>query len=114
MTERKRVILKHCQTKFPCLVQAEDIIQQYRTFFKMRDLSAFLDWMTAQLSNKHSPLHSHSKRIRKDLSAVKNSLTMSFHNGLLEGHINRLKFLKRMMYGWANPDLLEKCVLYQP
>ena len=114
LTEKKRAILKYCQTKFPCLVQAEDIIQQYRTFFKMRDLSAFLDWMTAQLSNKHSPLHSHSKGIRKDLSAVKNALTMPFHNGLLEGHINRLKFLKRMMYGRANPDLLEKRVLYRP
>ncbi|WP_100330114.1 hypothetical protein [Bacillus xiapuensis] len=29
LTERKRAILKHCQTKFPCLVQAADIIQQY-------------------------------------------------------------------------------------
>ncbi|WP_157843121.1 hypothetical protein [Bacillus sp. FJAT-42315] len=56
LIEEKRAILKHCQTNFPCLVQAEDIIQQYRTFFKRRDLSAFLDWMTAQLSNKHSPL----------------------------------------------------------
>lgn len=35
-----------------------------------------------------------------------------FSNGLLEGHVNRLKMIKRMMYGRAKLDLLEIRVLY--
>ena len=34
-------------------------------------------------------------------------------NGLVEGHVNRLKFIKRMMYGRANFDMLRKRVLLQ-
>ena len=35
-------------------------------------------------------------------------ITMSLSNGPVEGHINRLKMLKRQMYGRAKLDLLER------
>ncbi|WP_317633681.1 hypothetical protein [Lysinibacillus capsici] len=69
--------------------------------------------MKKQLSNKRSPLHSHSIGIRIDLAAVKNAITSPYSNGLLEGQVNRLKWIKRMMYGRAKPDLLEKRMQYR-
>lgn len=69
--------------------------------------------MKKQLSNKRSPLHSQSIGIRIDLAAVKNAITSPYSNGLLEGQVNRLKWIKRMMYGRAKPDLLEKRMQYR-
>jgi transposase len=52
--------------------------------------------------------------LRQDFSAVYNALSMVWSNGQVDGQINRLKFVKRMMYGRANFDLLRKRFLYQP
>jgi transposase len=43
---------------------------------------------------------------------VKAALTLEWSNGQTEGHINRLKLLKRQMYGRAGFDLL-RCRLLQ-
>lgn len=69
--------------------------------------------MKKQLSNKLSPLYRHSNGIRIDLPAVKNAITSPYSNGLLEGQVNRLKWIKRMMYGRAKPGLLEKRMQYR-
>jgi transposase len=51
--------------------------------------------------------------IHRDVAAVANALSLPWSNGPVEGHINRLKFIKQMMYGRANFDLLRKRVLLQ-
>jgi len=38
-------------------------------------------------------------------------LTASYSSGAVEGHVNRIKMIKRQMYGRANPDLLHKRIL---
>jgi len=40
--------------------------------------------------------------------AVKAGMTLPWSNGPVEGQINRLKMLKRQMYGRANIDLLSQ------
>ena len=47
-----------------------------------------------------------AKGLRQDLAAVRNAVTMEWSNGQTEGQVNRLKMLKRQMYGRANFDLL--------
>jgi|GEM_PF-4901630 len=45
--------------------------------------------------------------IRRDYAAVKAGPTLEWSNGPTEGHVNRLKQVKRQMYGRANLDLLK-------
>jgi len=49
--------------------------------------------------------------LRRDLEAVKLSITKPWSNGPIEGHINRLKAIKRQMYGRAGFELLKARVL---
>jgi transposase len=42
--------------------------------------------------------------LRRDIDAVKNAIELPWSNGQAEGQINRLKMLKRAMYGRAGPD----------
>ena len=50
--------------------------------------------------------------IRLDQAAVEAALTLPYSNGQVEGQVNRLKLIKRSMYGRANFDLLKARVLY--
>ncbi len=51
-------------------------------------------------------------RIEQDYAAVRAAFETEWSNGQNEGQINRLKLLKRQMYGRANFDLLRQRVLY--
>ena len=51
--------------------------------------------------------------VQKDKDAVLAGLTLPWSNGPLEGNVNRLKLIKRSMYGRAEFDLLKVRVLYQ-
>jgi transposase len=49
--------------------------------------------------------------LERDHAAVYEAVAQSLSNGRTEGHVNRLKFLKRQMYGRASFDLLRLRVL---
>ena len=59
-------------------------------------------------------LNSFATKIEHDLAAVTAGLTQPWNSGPMEGHVNRIKMLKRQMYGRANLDLLRKRVLISP
>jgi len=52
-----------------------------------------------------------AQSLRADLPAVRAAFKLPWSNGQTEGHVNRLKFLKRQMYGRANIGLLRLRVL---
>ena len=56
-------------------------------------------------------MRSFAASLRSDLPAVRAAFRLSWSNGQTEGHVNRLKFLKRQMYGRASIELLRRRVL---
>jgi transposase len=52
--------------------------------------------------------------MKKDNEAIKSALSSQWSNGQTEGQVNRLKLLKRQMYGRANFDLLTSRFLHPP
>jgi transposase len=50
--------------------------------------------------------------LRADLEAVRAGLECEWSNRQVEGHVHRLKLVKRQMYGQAKLDLLRARVLY--
>jgi len=51
------------------------------------------------------------RTLKQDLSAIEAAVTEPWSNGPVEGHINRLKTLKRQMYGRAGIELLRARLL---
>jgi transposase len=68
-------------------------------------------WATHAESSPVSELRGFAKGLRKDWAAVTAGLTVPYSSGAVEGHVNRIKMIKRQMYGRAKPDLLRKRVL---
>jgi transposase len=57
-------------------------------------------------------LRNFAQSLMRDYDAVKAALTFEWSNGPVEGQVNRLKLIKRPMYGRAEFDLLRQRVLY--
>jgi transposase len=68
-------------------------------------------WIAAVGADDLPGLHSFATGLRRDHAAVVNGLTLPFSSGAVEGNVNRIKMLKRQMYGRAMFDLLRKRVL---
>ena len=64
----------------------------------------------AQQSGLHA-MQRFARTLRRDIDAVRNSITEQWSNGQTEGQINRLKTMKRAMYGRAGPELLRARML---
>jgi len=73
-----------------------------------RDLQS---WMAAATATGDPALRSFVTGLRSDQDAVTAGLTLPWSSGAVEGHVNRIKMLKRQMYGRASPDLLRRRVL---
>jgi transposase len=68
-------------------------------------------WLAQAAAIELAGLRSFVKGIQHDQDAVAAGLTLPWNSGLVEGHVNRIKMLKRQMFGRANIDLLRKRVL---
>lgn len=71
-------------------------------------------WLQAVTSSHLSHLKSFVAGIQRDYDAVRAAFTLPWSNGQVEGQVNRLKFIKRQMYGRAKFDLLRLRVLHPP
>ena len=68
-------------------------------------------WMTEASASGIEALARFAQGLQEDLAAVTAGRTLPWSNGPVEGHINRLKLLKRQGYGRADVGLLRQRVL---
>jgi transposase len=68
-------------------------------------------WITAVEADDQPDLHSFTRGLKHDYDAVRNGLTLPWNSGTVEGNVNRLKMIKRQMYGRATFTFLRKRVL---
>jgi transposase len=69
-------------------------------------------WLSSAEASRLPEFQSFAKGIQQDKAAVLAGLTLPWSQGPLEGHVNRLKLLKRSMYGRAKLPLLRARVLH--
>ena len=72
-------------------------------FFRETDASTISLWIEEA---DETPLRTFARGLFSDLRAIRAAIELPWRNGPTEGHINRLKTLKRQMYGRAGFDLL--------
>ncbi|MFF9363563.1 transposase [Streptomyces griseoluteus] len=72
-----------------------------RAFGKMRQLQGdqLPQWIKAVRADDLPSLHTFVNGLERDLAAVTAGLTLPWSSGVVEGHVNRIKMIKRQMYG---------------
>ena len=85
---------------------------QFREIVRQQKADAWDEWLAqATAPEAVKELKSFAEGLKKDEPAVRAALEMEWSNGQVEGQVNRLKLIKRQMFGRANFDLLRKRVL---
>jgi transposase len=79
---------------------------RFRGILRSRDTQKLDVWLNDARQSSVYGLQRFVRTLRQDLDAVRNALTDRWSNGQTEGQINRLKTLKRAMYGRASAELL--------
>ncbi|MCA1670528.1 MAG: ISL3 family transposase [Thermomicrobia bacterium] len=115
-TDEEQATLAQLPTLHP---EVAAVISRWESFAAMfRDRSGehpgcqLEQWMTEAAGTNVPELTAFVTKLRQDASAVVAALTLPYSQGQTEGRVNRLKLIKRSMYGRAKFDLLRQRVLY--
>ncbi len=93
------------------LRQAHELAQDFIRIVRQRLTAELEPWLRAVIKNRIPELSGFARSMEKDKKAVLAALALPWSNGQVEGHVNRLKLIKRQMYGRAHFDLLRVRVL---
>ncbi|SDB74226.1 Transposase [Agrobacterium fabrum] len=89
---------------FPPLLRS--FAMRFRGIFRGRTSAKLDQWVDDAIHSGLAFLARFARVLRRDIDAVCNAIDLPWSNGQAEGKINRLKTIKRAMYGRAGPELL--------
>jgi transposase len=84
---------------FPALQAIVEPFQAFAAMVREKRAADFADWLWTASHSACTALKQFARGFERDEAAVRAALSSHWNNGQCEGQINRLKFLKRQMYG---------------
>src|SRR5699024_8268615 len=111
--ERERDIINRVLKQYPTIQPVYAFIASFRDTIARRDQTGFVKLILYE-KKRENPLTKHFiRRLLSDFKPTLNALEYTESNGFVEGNVNRLKTLKRMMYGRAGFGLLRQRMIYR-
>jgi transposase len=112
-SSEKQTFLAALRRLWPELDPSVALVQEFRRMVHDREYASLEAWVElAQEKTIVPEVRGFASRLRKDWPAVTEAVKGVWSNGQVEGQINRLKLIKRQMYGRAGLDLLRQRVLH--
>jgi transposase len=94
------------------IAQVHTLAQQFQQMICCRRAAQLAPWLTACMESKVPDLRTFAISLQQDYDAVHAALREAWSSGQVEGHVTRVKCIKRRMYGRAKFDLLRQHILY--
>jgi transposase len=107
---QKTYLTSLCQAD-PTICQTYELVQEFASMLRERQGERLDTWLQKVEQQGISELQSFAQGLLRDYGAVKAGLTLEWSQGAVEGHVHRLKLLKRQAYGRASFQMLRKRVL---
>ena len=108
VSDWKTVVSSH-----PKLEITINLAREFSRMVKEHQMEELGNWLTIASQSEEPVWRNFAEGLKQDHDAIQAALSERWSNGPTEGHINRLKCLKRQMYGRAKDDLLRKRALWQ-
>jgi transposase len=99
LSKADAITVARIEASVPTLVTSRDLTERFAEMVRHGRAEQLPDWLTEA---ETGALSSFARGLRADTDAVTAGLREPWSNGQTEGQINRLKTLKRQMYGRAN------------
>ena len=101
-------LLARLRAAAPILAEAVKLAEEFAALVRGRKPKLLDPWLQRAQDSAVPALQRFAKRLSSDYDAVRAAVTLAWSNGQVEGQINRLKTIKRQMYGRASLNLLER------
>ncbi len=106
--DEDELLLTQIIAQNPDLAEAIDLNQDFAQLVRNREPEQLDPWLTRAVQSNLEAKGRFALSLGEDYKAVKAGVTLEWSNGQVEGQINRLKMLKRQMYGRASIKLLSQ------
>lgn len=113
LTAEQRLFVDQLIGLCPDIGKIKDLAVNFRRMIKRQEAGQFEKWLTNARLSAITEFRSFAEGLKKDQHTILEALRFPWSNGQVEGQINRLKMLKRQMYGRANLDVLRARVLHK-
>jgi transposase len=113
-TEAEAQQLAHLRAQQPEVAETIDLAQDFTRLVRQRQPERLDPWLQRATTSAVDAVRRFATGLYEDYEAVKAGVTLPWNSGPVEGHINRLKMLKRHMFGRARLDLLSRRFLLAP
>jgi predicted transcriptional regulator len=100
--------------KYDVLWEVETCIKEFREIFSTRRMPLLYLFIEKYKDSEIKELASFAKGLERDISAVENAVASDLSSGFVEGTNNKIKMVKRAMYGRCGRKLLEAKLMYSP
>jgi transposase len=112
LKDEERSFVAQITTSQTEVATAQSLAREFQRLLRNRDEPQLDAWFKAVEGSNVVEFKNFAKGLRRDEAAVRAAMRTEWSNGQTEGQVNRLKLLKRQMYGRAKFDLLRARVLY--
>lgn len=109
--ENDRTQMKHLIQNNELIHSLKDLVSSFRDILLEGTPDLLHKWMQKVLDLGKKRLNKLINGMELDLEAITNAITTKLNSGMVEGNVNRLKNIKRQMYGRASLDLLKRKVI---
>jgi transposase len=103
-----QLLLEKLRLECSQLAIASKLATEFVSMLKDKKAAALGAWTTKACLSELPELRRFAEGLKTDWEAVKAAFTLPWSNGQTEGHVNRLKMIKRQMFGRAKFDLLRQ------
>jgi transposase len=110
-TDEQRAYLTLLRAEDATIAAAVDLAEDFLVMLRRREGERLAAWLDTAEASGVGDLERFAAKLRTDLAAVQAGLTLRHSNGQTEGHVTKLKLVKRQGYARAKVDLLRKRVL---
>ena len=97
---------------YPLLSALYSLVKEFHAAIFSKKPEKLDTWIESAKKHNISELQSFVEGILKDSTAIKNGIIFPYNNGLAEGSVNKIKVIKRIMYGRNRFELLKAKVLF--
>jgi transposase len=104
LTKAQTMTVAAIEERLPDLVEARDVVESFHDMLRHKSSGDLEAWIERA---EKSLVASFANGVIRDRAAIQNAITSQWSNGQTEGHITKLKLVKRQMYGRGKLDLFE-------
>lgn len=108
LSRTQTVTVAAIEAAVPTLVQARDLVDDFHSLIRRKQEAALDGWLDMAAASLLAPF---ARGLARDHLAVRAAISTAWSNAQAEGQINKLKMIKRQMYGRGNLDLLQARVI---